>query len=170
MQNPAHGHADDLPHNPLPHNIELPLEERGSSGDLRQQLMRFVATGVLSAIVDYGLLLILTHAFDFGQTLAKAISFIAGTTTAYMINRRWTFKAEPSTRRLVAVWLTYGLTFFLQVGLYALVFQALDDRVEDLLGLTALVIAQTVGFVVAQGVATICNFVIQRVIFAKLDR
>ncbi|GAB3624101.1 GtrA family protein [Mariniluteicoccus endophyticus] len=165
MTTPPHGHPDQLPH-----NIELPLEDREPSGDLKQQLVRFIATGVLSAIVDFGLLLILTHFFGASQALGKAISFIAGTTTAYMINRRWTFKAEPSTKRLIAVWATYGLTFVLQVGLYALLFRLLDGQVPGLLGLSGLVIVQTICFVIAQGVATVCNFVVQRVIFAKLDQ
>lgn len=154
----------------LPHNIELPLDERTGSGDLGQQLVRFVATGVLSAVVDFGLLLVLTHFLGASQTLGKALSFVAGTTTAYMINRRWTFKAEASTKRLVAVWATYAVTFALQVGLYALVFRSLDGRIGEVAGLSGLVVVQTVAFVIAQGVATVCNFVAQRVIFARLDR
>lgn len=38
--------------------------------------------------------------------LSKALSFIAGTMTAYLINRRWTFQAAPSRSRFLAVILT----------------------------------------------------------------
>lgn len=162
MSNP---HPDQLPH-----NIELPLEERDNSGDLKQQLVRFIATGVLSAIVDFGLLVILTHAFAMDPTLAKVLSFIAGTTTAYLINRRWTFKAEPSTKRFIAVWATYGVTFVLQVGIFHLLMALMDGRVGGMFGLPALTVMETVAFVIAQGVATICNFLVQRIIFAKLDQ
>ena len=49
--------------------------------------------------------------------VAKTISFIAGTTTAYLINRRWTFQAPPSTARFIAVCALYATTFVAQVGI-----------------------------------------------------
>lgn len=122
---------------------------------LRTQLLRFVATGGISAIVDFGLLVILM-ALGLGHTPAKAISFVAGTTTAYLINRRWTFQAEPSKRRFAAVVVLYGLTFVLQVGLFSVLFPWVLDAGGSV---TA---AQVVGFVIAQGVATTVNFVVQR--------
>ncbi len=122
---------------------------------LRTQLVRFVATGGMSAVVDFGLLVVLM-AVGLGHTPAKALSFVAGTTTAYLINRRWTFQAEPSKRRFAAVVVLYGLTFALQVGLFAVLF-------PWALGLTGSVTAaQVVGFVIAQGVATTVNFIVQR--------
>ena len=92
----------------LPQPVELPVDERESSLPLPAQLGRFIITGGFSAIVDFGLLVILM-ALGLGHTPAKAISFIAGTTTAYLINRRWTFRASPSTRRFVAVVILYAL-------------------------------------------------------------
>ncbi len=145
---------------PLPQPVELPVDERASALPLRTQLVRFVLTGGLSALVDFGLLVLLMH-LGLGHTAAKALSFVAGTTTAYLINRRWTFRAEPSRRRFLAVVVLYALTFALQVGLFSVLFDALSAR-----GL-ALTVVQVVGFVVAQGVATTVNFVVQRgVIFS----
>lgn len=149
-------------HSPqLPQPLELPLDERGSGLSLTGQLTRFVITGALSAVVDFGLLVILMH-LGLGHTAAKACSFVAGTTTAYLINRRWTFRAEPSKRRFAAVVALYAMTFALQVGLFSVVFEALTRQ-----GLGRLTV-QVVAFVIAQGVATTVNFLVQRMVIFKL--
>jgi putative flippase GtrA len=129
--------------------------------ELRGQLVRFVITGGLSAVVDFGLLVILM-ALGLGHTLAKAVSFVAGTTTAYLINRRWTFRAAPSTRRFAAVVVLYALTFALQVGIFSLLFTILTAQ-----GLSRLPV-QVIAFVIAQGVATTVNFVVQRSVIFRL--
>ena len=128
---------------------------------LRAQLTRFVIAGGLSAIVDFGLLVLLMQ-LGLGHTAAKALSFVAGTTTAYLINRRWTFRAEPSRRRFLAVVVLYAVTFALQVGLFSVLFELLTDA-----GLTRLAV-QVAAFVVAQGVATTVNFVVQRTVIFGL--
>jgi putative flippase GtrA len=148
-------------HAPLPQPVELPLTERSTPMDLRTQLVRFVLTGGLSAVVDFGLLVALM-ALGLGHTAAKALSFVAGTTTAYLINRRWTFRAEPSRRRFLAVVVLYALTFALQVGLFSVLFTTLTDA-----GLSRLAV-QVAAFVVAQGVATAVNFVVQRTVIFRL--
>jgi len=127
---------------------------------LGSQLLRFVVTGGLSALVDYGLLVALM-AVGLDHTVAKSLSFVAGTTTAYLINRRWTFQAGPSKRRFAAVVALYAVTFAVQVGLFAVLY-------PWLLGLTGSVLAaQTIGFVIAQGVATTVNFVVQRTLIFR---
>lgn len=161
------GEPADQPHFPQP--MEIPVSERDSSLDLKTQLFRFIATGVLSAIVDFGLLTLLTQAFGMGHTPAKSISFICGTTTAYLINRRWTFKAEPSRRRFIAVVLLYALTFALQVGLYTVLYHWLSTVMASRASAeVAELVSSTISFVIAQGVATICNFIVQRTVIFKL--
>lgn len=129
---------------------------------LRTQLTRFVLTGALSAVVDFGLLNLFMLA-GLGHTPAKALSFVAGTTTAYLINRRWTFRAAPSSRRFVAVVALYAMTFALQVGLWSVLY----DRLPGL-GLSELWV-RLVGFVIAQGVATTVNFLIQRLVIFRMS-
>ena len=79
---------------------------------------------------------------------------------AYALNRRWTFQAEHSTKRLIAVCILYAVTFGLNVGIFHVVYKAT-------LSLGHLW-AKTIGFVVGQAVATIVNFIVQRTVIFRV--
>lgn len=131
---------------------------------LGTQLFRFVATGGLSAIVDFGSWTLLTL-LGVNVSLAKAVGFVLGTTTAYLINRRWTFKATHSVRRLIAVFVLYLVTFFLNTGLTLLVFWAVQRYGPPELPQVG---AQVIAFVIGQGAATTVNFLVQRFLIFKI--
>ncbi|QQC42953.1 GtrA family protein [Corynebacterium urealyticum] len=126
-------------------------------------MFRFILTGGLSAIVDFGSTAIFTFLFGFSDTVAKTIGFILGTLTAYMINRRWTFNAAPSTKRFVITMITYALTFVVQVGLYK---PLLIPLLESQTAFSPLVV-RLISFVIAQGTATVLNFLIQRFVIFR---
>ncbi|WP_163895349.1 GtrA family protein [Mycolicibacterium hippocampi] len=124
---------------------------------LGTQIWRFVATGGLAAIVDFTLYVALLAA-GLHVNVAKTLSFIAGTTTAYLINRRWTFQAPPSTARFIAVVVLYAVTYAVQVGINYIFYMELDDKPWRV----------PVAFVIAQGTATVINFIVQRTVIFRL--
>ncbi|WP_228460628.1 GtrA family protein [Gordonia crocea] len=152
--------SDHDPHIPTP--VELPLdgpEEMSDDVDLTTAIIRFIITGAGSAVLDFGLTMILQYGLGWDPAYSKALGFVLGTTTAYLINRRWTFRAEPSAARFVAVMLLYLATFAVQVGIYAALEHVWtsDNKLMSLLS-----------FVIAQGTATVINFVVQRAVIFKL--
>lgn len=123
---------------------------------LSTQAWRFLITGGFAAIVDFGLYVVL---LELGQhvNIAKTVSLIAGTITAYLINRRWTFQAAHSHARFIAVCVLYALTFAVQIGInyfFYMEFESQPWRVP-------------VAFVIAQGTATVINFIVQRSIIFR---
>ncbi|TCO64475.1 GtrA family protein [Actinocrispum wychmicini] len=124
---------------------------------LLTQITRFVLVGGLSALVDYG-----TYqgflALGIWVHGAKAMSFVLGTTTAYLLNRRWTFNnASGGTGSVAKFALLYTVTFFVNIGMNAWMLGVLGDFRGHV----------TVAWIIAQGVATAINFVILRTVVFK---
>ncbi|MGP6175085.1 GtrA family protein [Corynebacterium sp. A21] len=133
-----------------------------SDNRLITQGIKFIISGGISAIPDLGITFILQTFFGVGPVLARTAGFIVGTLTAYFINRRWTFQAEPSKRRFAAVALLYGITWGVNVGLHQLGFHLFTGwGLSDGLAIVC-------AYVIAQGVATVVNFVVQRTIIFKV--
>jgi putative flippase GtrA len=124
---------------------------------LMAQLSRFVAVGVLSALVDFGAYhaLLALGTWVHG---AKGISFILGTTTAYLLNRRFTFAAtQGGTTRFAGFVLLYGTTFAINIGMNALMLVVLPE----------MPLRVSVAWVIAQGTATAINFVMLRTVIFR---
>jgi putative flippase GtrA len=121
---------------------------------LVNQLVRFVLIGGFCALVDFGVYQGLL-ALDLWVHLAKALSFIAGTTTAFFLNRRFTFAAgRGGVGQVGGFALLYTVTFFVNVGVNALMLHWLPEFSWRI----------TVAWVIAQGIATVINFVMLRTV------
>jgi putative flippase GtrA len=123
---------------------------------LSTQLTRFVLVGGIAAVVDYSSYQALL-ATGLWVHLAKALGFIAGTATAYLINRRWTFQGRGGRGELASVMALYGITFVVQVGMNAVMLALLPPIRAEI----------TCAFIVAQGVATCINFIVQRTVIFR---
>ncbi|MCW0215656.1 MAG: GtrA family protein [Pseudonocardia sp.] len=125
-----------------------------ASHGLVAQLLRFGVVGVISAGVDFGIYHLLLAA-DAPTWLARAISFICGTTTAYFLNKRFTFGASAGGRgRLAGFVALYATTFAIAVGVNALSLALLPE----------ISFKASVAWVISQGTATIINFVMLRTV------
>ncbi|HKS48155.1 MAG TPA: GtrA family protein [Amycolatopsis sp.] len=118
------------------------------------QLLRFALIGGFCALLDYGTY---TGERALGMdsspwvNVARAISFIVGTTTAYFLNRRFTFSAgvKQGKGQIGGFVLLYTVTFFVAVGMNALMLQVLPQAGWQPTG----------AWVISQGTATAINFV-----------
>lgn len=120
---------------------------------LAGQALRFVLVGVLAAGVDFGVYQLLLH-MGLLASAAKAVSFICGTVTAYVLNRRWTFNATGGAASAVRFAILYSVTFFVNVGVNALALHLLAGQRWQV----------ALAWVIAQGTATIINFVLLRMV------
>ncbi|MCW2631883.1 MAG: GtrA family protein [Pseudonocardia sp.] len=118
------------------------------SGSVMSRLRRFILVGAFSALVDYGIYSALLH-LDTPVHLAKALSFIAGTTTAYLLNRRFTFDNTRGVGRYAGFMGLYATTFAVNVGVNAAALSLLPDMPLRI----------TLAWVIAQGTASAINFV-----------
>jgi putative flippase GtrA len=129
-----------------------------ASPRLVTQLLRFVLIGGFCALVDFGVYQGLL-ALDLWVHAAKAISFVAGTTTAFFLNRRFTFAAGRGGAGQVGGFaLLYTVTFFVNVGVNALMLHVLPEFSWRI----------TVAWVIAQGLATVINFVMLRTVVFRV--
>lgn len=126
---------------------------------LLSQLSRFVLVGGLSAVVDYGLYQIMLH-LDMQHSVAKTISFICGTTTAYLLNKRFTFDpvSTSGASRLAGFVLLYGTTLLVNVGMNALALKLLPN---------GLPFEVTICWMIAQGTSTCINFLVLRTVIFR---
>ncbi|UIZ93460.1 GtrA family protein [Corynebacterium sp. CNCTC7651] len=129
---------------------------------MKKQLVPFIIIGVGCAVLDFGVTFSLTELSPLSRDMSKAVGWCVGTLVAYVLNSRFAFHAQVNAKKAGAVILLYASTFAVQLLLYrwaAVPLTALgfNKFFRDLFS-----------FVIAQGVATVTNFVLQRrVIFRQ---
>lgn len=136
--------------------------QQTSQDSLKKQLSRFIAVGIVTAAIDYSLTMIL-NALGLHRQWSKVVGWIFGTIAAYLLNSRYTFNAAVSGRKALAVFVLYASTFAIQNLLWWL-----TDAPLQALGFDG-IIKNTISFVIAQGVATLTNFILQRTLIFRVS-
>ncbi|HWD03107.1 MAG TPA: GtrA family protein [Amycolatopsis sp.] len=125
-----------------------------SSPKLVGQLIRFVLIGGFCALLDlgtYSLLRALGMDAIPWVDIARAISFVVGTTTAFFLNRRFTFAGgrRDGGTQVGSFILLYAVTFFVAVGVNQWMLHLFPKSPWQ----------ATLAWVVSQATATVINFV-----------
>jgi putative flippase GtrA len=136
--------------------------ERPAPLGLKAQIVRFVAIGAVAAGVDLGVYAGLL-ALGVWAPLAKAVSFILGTTTAYLLNRRFTFASSSGgAGRFLGFVVLYGSTFAVNVGVASLVLHVMHAP-----SINPGLLAGFLSWFVAQACATTINFIVMRTVIFR---
>ena len=137
-------------------------DERPAPLGLKAQIVRFVAIGVVAAGVDLGVYALLLS-LGVWAPVAKGTSFILGTTTAYLLNRRFTFASSSGgSGRFLGFLVLYGSTFAVNVGVASLVLHLMDAPTVGTPPTPAFV-----SWFVAQACATTINFIVMRTVIFR---
>lgn len=118
--------------------------------------MRFAVAGGVAAVVDVTATWVLQIGLEvLGALESRTVGWVLGTVLAYVINRRWTFRARPSTRRFGATMGAYLATYVMNIAIYRAVSNPLESVMDDSAALAC-------AFALSQASATLANFLIQR--------
>ncbi|WP_435876090.1 GtrA family protein [Saccharopolyspora shandongensis] len=118
------------------------------------QLFRFVLIGGVCAIIDFGTYSLMLGVFGWPVWLSRGISFILGTSTSYVINRKLTFQGANTGNtkaKAGAFALVYIVTFFVNWGT--------NQLLVVLTGAEGTPWMITACWVAGQGLGTLINFV-----------
>jgi len=127
----------------------------------KRELVVFIVVGSLTFAIDYFVYTCMMTFMHFSIELAKVIGIMAGTTSAYVVNRLWTFNHTHYT--IGSIWrflLLYLVTLSINVGINSGVLLLLDERP----------IAVVTAFTLAAGIAASLNFIGMRYFVFKTHK
>jgi len=128
---------------------------------LKRELVIFIVVGSLTFLIDYLVYTAMMTYMDLPVEIAKVIGIMAGTASAYVMNRLWTFNhtrySLGSIGRFLLLYLvTLGLNVSINTGVLTL--------------LNSVPSAMFIAFTVAAGVAASLNFIGMRYFVFKTHK
>jgi len=134
----------------------------------RVRFLKFATVGALGALIDFGVMNMLTHLFHLRLVYAGSVSFICAVISNFTLNRFWTYPDSRSRHFLHQLGMFFlvnaaGIAFRIPILHYveppmATAFQ----RVAHISSGTAQLLAKNATLAFAIGVVLIWNFFINR--------
>jgi putative flippase GtrA len=134
----------------------------------RTRFLKFMVVGAFGAVVDFGMMNLLTHLFDMLLVFAGTISFLCAIISNFIWNRYWTYpdsRSRPLLRQLLmfslvnvaGVAIRIPILYFAEPPLLKLF-----SRMAGLLPVTAEFLAKNLTLAIAVGIVMLWNFFVNR--------
>ncbi len=134
----------------------------------RTRFLKFMVVGAIGALVDFGVMNLLTHLFNMPLVFAGTISFICAVLSNFTWNRYWTYpdsRSKPLLRQLLmfalvnvaGVAIRIPTLFFVEPPLLHLF-----ARLPDLKPATVEFLAKNLTLAIAVGIVMLWNFFVNR--------
>lgn len=89
----------------------------------RTRFFRFAVVGIIGAVVDFGVMNLLTHVFSSPLTFAGTVSFLAAVLSNFTWNRYWTYpdsRSKPIPKQLIEFTIVNAAGLLIRVPILAL--------------------------------------------------
>jgi putative flippase GtrA len=134
----------------------------------RKRFLKFMVVGAFGAVVDFGVMNLLSKFLGMLLVFAGTISFICAVLSNFIWNRYWTYpdsRSKPLLRQLLmfalvnvaGVAIRIPILYFVEPPLLKLL-----SRIPDLLPATAEFLAKNLTLAIAVGIVMLWNFFVNR--------
>lgn len=134
----------------------------------RLRFFKFMVVGAIGAVVDFGVMNLLTHWFDAPLVLAGTISFVCAVISNFIWNRYWTYpdsRSRPLHRQLMMFFVVNVAGAAIRIPILWTLEPPLLRLFEALalpLPVTAEFLAKNLTVAVAVGIVMLWNFFVNR--------
>lgn len=127
-----------------------------------RKALRYLVAGVLVALLEYGVFLLLQYGFSVVIWASQTISFLIGLVAAFLVHVLWTFKAEGAMQHKKHRFVLYCLLAGINVVITSIF----------ITGLQAVAVPAWIAKVIVMGAVVVWNFaLLDRIIFSdSVDR
>ena len=134
----------------------------------RERFLKFAVVGVIGAVIDFGVMKLLTQTVDMPLVTAGTISFICAIISNFIWNRYWTYpdsRSRPITRQLVMFFAVNIAGVAIRIPILHFVEPPLLNLLEGM-GIggpsSAELLAKNLTLALAVGIVMLWNFFVNR--------
>lgn len=130
-------------------------------GKTKKEIARFIVSGICAVTTDMLFYYLLSNFLEI--SLAKGISFLIGTITAYLMNKYYTFEQKDKSAKEVIQFVSlYLVSLLVNIGINKISLILLPLPLQYLPSLTNYQTVKLLAFLLATGASTVLNFLGQK--------
>ena len=134
----------------------------------RTRFLKFMAVGVIGAVVDFGIMNLFSKLFGMSLVWAGAISFICAVISNFLWNRYWTYpdsRSRPIARQLVMFFVVNVVGYIIRVAILLYLEKPilrLFERLSLNISVSPEFLAKNLTLAIAVGIVMLWNFFVNR--------